>query len=207
MSNILHGKTGTSEFNIWRSMKGRCHNPKNPAYHFYGGRGIFVCDEWRDDFNAFFRDMGLRPSINHSIERIKNNLGYCKSNCCWATREEQNFNRRSTIVMDFDGIKLTQAEFAKKLNCTPSAIDYHRKRGKSDADIVAHFRKPKLHSSKYIGVYKKVCKSGYVCYTVHIRSNKKFTYIGCYKNEEDAALAYDKVAKELFGVNAKLNFK
>jgi hypothetical protein len=74
-------------------MMGRCLDNKNRHYGNYGGRGISVCDTWRN-YDNFLRDMGRRPSDKHSIERIDNDKGYSKDNCVWATRTQQNTNRR-----------------------------------------------------------------------------------------------------------------
>jgi len=75
-------------------MKARCHNPNNPKFLDYGGRGIFVCDEWLYDFPAFYDHIGPKPSDAHSVDRINNNLGYQPGNVRWATAEEQANNRR-----------------------------------------------------------------------------------------------------------------
>lgn len=75
-------------------MKERCYNPHNRKFPIYGGRGITVCDRWLNSFEAFFEDMGRRPSPEHSIDRYPNNKGgYEPSNCRWATSTEQNNNR------------------------------------------------------------------------------------------------------------------
>lgn len=74
-------------------MRNRCNNPKAVNYANYGGRGITVCAEW-DSFEVFLKDMGRKPS-DTTLERIDNNLGYCKANCKWATVAEQNLNQRT----------------------------------------------------------------------------------------------------------------
>lgn len=80
-------------YNAWASMLERCYYEKSPAYTNYGGRGITVCDEWLH-FKNFANDMGMKPSKAHSLDRIENDLGYSKQNCRWASRTEQNYNRR-----------------------------------------------------------------------------------------------------------------
>jgi hypothetical protein len=84
----------------WSSMKDRCFNKNSPAYYAYGGRGITVCCRWKNSFKRFVEDMGVRPSINHSIDRIDNNKGYSKNNCRWATKKEQQRNKYNTYHQD-----------------------------------------------------------------------------------------------------------
>jgi len=81
------------EYRTWLSMRQRCFNEKNWAYKYYGEIGITVCDEWNKSFLTFYGDMGDRPSPDHSIDRIDNDLNYCKENCRWATRSEQQRNK------------------------------------------------------------------------------------------------------------------
>jgi len=87
-----HGRAGSSAYQVWRDMVYRCTNPKAQRWLHYGGRGIKVCDEWMV-FENWNRDMG-DPPPGFTLERIDNNGDYEKSNCKWATVQEQNQNTR-----------------------------------------------------------------------------------------------------------------
>jgi hypothetical protein len=94
IGNTQHGMTGTSEHRTWVSMRGRCLNSNDKAYHYYGGRGIKICDRWLNSFSSFLEDMGMKPTKFHTIERVDVNGNYEPSNCIWITKSEQGKNKR-----------------------------------------------------------------------------------------------------------------
>lgn len=114
-----HGKTDTRLFRVWASMKSRCYNPKAINYADYGGRGITICDEWSNNFEAFFDwalSQGYDPEAKRgqcTIERIDNAKGYTPDNCRFATAREQANNRRSTRFVTYNGIRRSLSEWAR----------------------------------------------------------------------------------------------
>lgn len=83
------------EYNSWKAMCRRCCSPEADAYPYYGGRGVKVCAEWRESFSVFLTDMGPRPSVDHSLDRIDVNGDYTPDNCRWADRQTQMRNTRT----------------------------------------------------------------------------------------------------------------
>ena len=88
------GIKGTSEYKRWSQIKQRCLNPKCKGWKDYGGRGIKICDRWKNSFANFLSDVGLRPEPHLTLDRINNDGNYEPGNMRWATRAEQSRNRR-----------------------------------------------------------------------------------------------------------------
>lgn len=91
-----HGKSKTSTYQSWLSMKSRCYNRNNNRYENYGGRGIKVCEQWKNNFEQFLKDMGEKPNIHYSIDRIDVNGDYEPYNCRWATNTQQANNKQNS---------------------------------------------------------------------------------------------------------------
>lgn len=116
-----HGMTHSKEYRAWSHMLTRCNNPKYNQFHRYGGRGIRVCDEWKE-FQTFYRDMGVKPSPSHSLDRIDNNKGYSKENCRWATRKQQNLNYSRNKCFTYRGVTKPLSEWAEEINMAYSCL-------------------------------------------------------------------------------------
>lgn len=128
--NKTHGMTLDPIYAIWNSMLARCRNPKHKAFHLYGGRGIKVCQEWLQ-FDRFYSDFGhARPSRNHSIDRWPDNDGnYEPGNVRWALQEEQQNNRRDTVLITHQGETLSIAQWSRRVGIGASCIAKRLKSG------------------------------------------------------------------------------
>ena len=115
LRSLKHGMSKTTEYSSWSSMIRRCTNPKDNHFVKYGAKGISVCKRWMV-FENFYKDMGKKTTQKHTLDRIKNDKGYYKKNCRWATPKEQTVNRGVTIFLEHKGLKLTLHEWSLKLN-------------------------------------------------------------------------------------------
>lgn len=113
-SNVIHGQTGSREYVTWINMRNRCGNPNNKNYYSYGGRGIKVCDRWKNSFSSFIKDMGPCPA-NFEIERVNNSKGYSPDNCQWASRTDQANNTRNNVFITYGGQRKTISQWAAVL--------------------------------------------------------------------------------------------
>lgn len=124
--NIKHGMARTKIYSIWADMLGRCHRPSHKKYRDYGGRGITVAAEWHN-FERFYADMGERPE-GKSLDRIKNHLGYCKTNCRWATNAQQATNKRNNRWIDAFGLHLPITWWGKLIGVGSSNLNQRLKK-------------------------------------------------------------------------------
>lgn len=113
---------GARWYQAWSGMLGRCNNSNSARFHRYGGRGIRVCDRWRDPL-AFYADMGDPPE-GHSLDRIDNDRDYSPDNCRWATAKEQNNNRCTTRMISFGGETMSAAVWAQRLGIGKATMYY-----------------------------------------------------------------------------------
>jgi hypothetical protein len=116
-----HGMTRSPEYLSWVAMIQRCTNANHEAFKSYGGRGIKVCDRWRDSFEAFLADMGPRPSLEHSLDRHPDkDGGYEPGNVRWATYRQQNRNTKANRLIEIGGVARPLSEW-----CEIHSMPYH----------------------------------------------------------------------------------
>lgn len=125
-----HGESDSRLYHIWTGMKQRCYNPKAKSYKDYGGRGITVCDEWKDNFQAFY-DWAMANGYDDmlSIDRINSNDIYNPLNCRWATMEEQQNNKRNNHLLTYKGETLTVNQMARKYGLNIGVFKFNISKG------------------------------------------------------------------------------
>ena len=106
-----HGKTKSPEYRVWQGMNRRCSDEHDTSFLNYGGRGIRVCDRWRESFSSFLANMGQRPTQKRTLDRRDNDGDYCPENCRWATQTQQARNTRANRRITHDGKTLCLAEW------------------------------------------------------------------------------------------------
>jgi hypothetical protein len=140
-----HGMSRTPEYLVWQNMRFRCEKPRLPEYRNYGARGIYVVDRWKS-FEAFYADVGRRPSPKHSIGRIDNDGPYAPDNCRWETAIQQRNNTRTNFIIPLLG--KTIAQVAREYDISSTTLHYRARhnwpleRMLSKEGLVAGFKGP-----------------------------------------------------------------
>lgn len=125
ISRPKHGHASVQkspEYSVWVNMKARCNNQNSTYYHAYGARGIRVCSEWNESFEAFLRDMGPRPSRRYQIDRTDNSRGYEPGNCTWVLPAENSRNTRRNRVVSYQGEEICVTDLAKRVGLRPGTL-------------------------------------------------------------------------------------
>lgn len=132
----MRNKTKHPLYKTWQNMISRCECPGASRYSIYGGRGIKVCERWRNSFSDFVSDMGHRP-LRHSIDRIDPNGNYEPSNCRWATASEQARNTRKARIVTIDGVDYHVAELQDKYGIDMRTIAYRASVGMNFEKVIS----------------------------------------------------------------------
>jgi hypothetical protein len=120
--NRSHGMSRRPVYITWCAMKDRCYNPRNKKYGDYGGRGIYVCDRWRDSFENFLEDMGERPFPRAELDRLDNDGPYSPDNCKWATRRENMAHTRCSPTLTARGQTKTLQQWSAESGVNAGCI-------------------------------------------------------------------------------------
>lgn len=123
LKNTTHGMSSTRLFRIYGKMIRRCYVPEEPAYKYYGERGIAICDEWKNDRTKFFEwalNNGYKDDL--TIDRINVHGNYEPSNCRWVTQKEQALNRTNNVLITFNGKTKTLHEWAEEKNMNRATL-------------------------------------------------------------------------------------
>lgn len=140
IGGVVHGMHGSTIYNIYKGMMSRCYNPNNISYDRYGGRGIYICDEWYGYGEGFIRfyqwaiSHGYREDL--TIDRRDNDGPYAPWNCRWATMKVQSNNRGNNVYITYKGVTKTATEWAEHFGVNPATFIARHKKGWSDEDII-----------------------------------------------------------------------
>lgn len=132
-----HGKSGTRLHHIWKSMHERCYCENHQQFKDYGGRGIIICDEWKNDFNSFYEwalNNGYQDNL--TIDRINNNGNYEPENCKWSTRKEQSNNQRTNRLLTYNNKTQTVSQWAEEVGLNKHTLQTRISRGWSVEDAL-----------------------------------------------------------------------
>lgn len=128
LATKTHGFGNSPTMTSWAEMKRRCYAKHRQEYKNYGGRGITVCQPWLDSFSNFLSDMGERLA-GTTLERIDNNGSYCRENCCWIERRKQDYNKRTSKMVNINGETMCLAQACQKFDANYNKVYQRLHRG------------------------------------------------------------------------------
>jgi hypothetical protein len=126
-----HGLTNHRLYSVWHNMKDRCHNPNSSSYDRYGSRGVIVCDEWRESFEAFYSwamQSGYQSDLQIDKDLVGNGLLYSPTTCCWLTPQQNSRYKKSSQFCILDGKKMSDKDASIELGYNHSYV-YKIRRG------------------------------------------------------------------------------
>lgn len=135
--NTIHGLSYHPDFQVWVDMNKRCHGSDPGLIKNYKDRGISVCEQWRKDPAQFFKDMGPRTK-GMTLERVDNSKGYSPENCVWASMKTQQNNKRTNVVLELHGRRMTISQWANELGMSKNTIWFRVKRGLSHKEVLTN---------------------------------------------------------------------
>lgn len=122
-NHLKHGKRHTRLYRIWSNIKTRCFNTHDPHYKRWGALGVTMCEEWRNDFQAFYAwAMSNGYSDELTIDRIDNDGSYEPCNCRWVSVKEQNQNKKNVILLTYNGLTMSCGAWAKKVGVGKNTV-------------------------------------------------------------------------------------
>lgn len=131
--NKKHGLHKTPEYKVWQGIKRRCYFKSSRNFKYYGGRGITMCSEWVKSFESFLKDVGHRPSKQHSIDRIDVNGNYEPSNCRWSLVSTQRHNTRPRKNKHAPGVVFRNNEYVARIQINNKRINLGSFKEKKEA--------------------------------------------------------------------------
>ena len=204
---VKHGKYNSPVYKRWQGMKDRCYNPNSTHYKNYGGRGIKICDEWKNDFPAFEKwamENGFKKEL--SIDRIDVNGDYCPENCRWVDAKTQAANKRIKLVYyDIDGVQDTISGWSKRTGVATGTLRKRMLRGMTMREAITNTWEKVTPVFTYTGphkgencvdIFKKILKEK------GIKQTEVAKKLGISKQARGARLKYRSltvnVAKQMF---------
>lgn len=173
-SRTTHHLSGDKLYTVWKNMKTRCYNSQYWNYPNYGGRGITICEEWLKDFSSFYSwalSSGYQEGL--TIERVNNDGPYSPDNCKWATKEEQDANRRNNHRLTYKGETKTVTQWAKLTGLPAAAILSRIRYGWSPDEIIETPSGGKSETIVYDGITEKISYwskvTGFSAHTIRMR--------------------------------------